>query len=121
MPVFPYGGLYLGPLMMFGRASGTVDCQLAASADTLRWQRISPGRPLVPRGPAGSYDCGCIYGALAPIAAANQLLLCYGGSNGPHTGWRDGFFCLARLRPDGFAGLLALGSSPGEVLTQPIP
>ena len=28
----------------------------------------------------------------------------YGGNNGEHTDFRDGFFCLARLRPDGFAG-----------------
>lgn len=34
----------------------------------------------------------------------DKILLYYGANNGRFMGWRDGFFCLARLRPDGFAG-----------------
>ena len=31
-------------------------------------------------------------------------MLYYGGSDWLHFGWRNGFLCLASLRPDGFAG-----------------
>jgi hypothetical protein len=34
----------------------------------------------------------------------DEIRVYYGASNGPHTDWRDGFFALATLRPDGFAG-----------------
>ena len=38
-------------------------------------------------------------------------------------GWRDGFFCLARLRPDGFAGYeqIAGGSNKtATIVTKPV-
>jgi hypothetical protein len=35
----------------------------------------------------------------------NELRLYYGGSDATHFAWRKGFCCLARLRPDGFAGV----------------
>ncbi|MHC4631028.1 MAG: hypothetical protein ACYS9C_07125 [Planctomycetota bacterium] len=49
------------------------------------------------------YDWGCIF-ASPPIFRNDEILLYYGANNGRFMGWRDGFFCLARLRPDGFAG-----------------
>jgi len=33
-----------------------------------------------------------------------EIRIYYGGSDGKHTSWRNGFLCLATLRPDGFAG-----------------
>jgi hypothetical protein len=105
MPIFEYAGLYLGLLMMFHVPSDTVACELAWSADTLRWERVDPGNALIPLGAAGAYDSGCVYAAATPVVLDNQIRLYYGASNGPHTGWRDGFFCLAHLRPDGFAAM----------------
>jgi hypothetical protein len=105
MPVFRYANVYLGLVMMFNTDRDTVDCELAWSPDTEHWERVCPGQALIPRGPAGSYDWGCIYAAAYPIVRDESLWLYYAGSNGKHTGWRDGFYCLALLRMDGFAGM----------------
>jgi len=118
---FRYANVYLGLLMMFNTDTDTVDCELAWSADTMRWERVCPGEALIPRGPEGSYDSGCIYAAAYPLVYKGEIRLYYGGSNGKHTGWRDGFFCLARLRPDGFAGMEpARGFQAGALLTKPL-
>jgi hypothetical protein len=37
-------------------------------------------------------------------AQNDKIMLYYGGSDWKHNGWREGFLCLATLRPDGFAG-----------------
>jgi hypothetical protein len=121
MPVFRYANLYLGLVTMLDTRNETVDCELAWSADTVAWERVCPGESLIPRGPKGSYDYGCVYAAACPVVRQNEILLYYGGSNGPHIGWRDGFFCLARLRPDGFAGFASgSASATGTVTTKPL-
>jgi hypothetical protein len=102
---FPYANLYLGMVMIFDVVSDFVDCELAWSPDTLSWQRICPGTPLIPRGEPGSFDSGCIYAAAYPVRRGDGLELFYGGSNGPHTNWRETGLGLARLRGDGFAGM----------------
>lgn len=116
MPVFPYGSLYLGLLMMFNTDTDTVDCELARSLDTVRWERVCPGTPLIPRGPQ-AHDSSCIYAAAHPVVLRDEIRVYYGASNGTHTGWRDGFFCLARLRPDGFAGIETGDGTSGIVIT----
>jgi hypothetical protein len=118
MPIFEYAGLYLGLLMMFHVPSDTVACELAWSADTVRWERVDPGRALIPLGGAGAYDSGCVYAAAAPVVLDDGIRLYYGASNGPHTGWRDGFFCLAHLRPDGFAAMEARDAA--TLITRPV-
>ena len=121
MPVFRYANVYLGLAMMFDTDTGVVDCELTWSPDTVRWERVCPRTPLIPRGPQGSYDSGCIFAAAYPISYQGELRLYYGGSNGTHGSRRDGFFCLARLRPDGFAGLEpAEPGTKGTVITQPL-
>ncbi|MFN7563230.1 MAG: hypothetical protein ACK5TH_15720 [Prosthecobacter sp.] len=107
MPVFQHAGLYLGYLMMYNVSHGrTVDCELVWSPDGLKWQRVAPGVPLIPRGPKGSYDSECIYAmAGPPVIRDGKHLLFYGGDDFPHTGWkRHCLPCLATLREDGFAG-----------------
>jgi len=52
----------------------------------------------------GDYDWGCAYAAAYPVFLRDQIRLYYGGSDDKHFGWRKGAFCLATLRPDGFAG-----------------
>jgi hypothetical protein len=105
MPVFQHAGMYLGLLMVFNTKTGTVDCELTRSVDTVSWERVCDGTPLLPLGPAGAYDSGCIYAAAAPVFTKDGVRIYYGGSNGLHSSWRDGFFCLAHLRPDGFAAV----------------
>ncbi|MBN1341620.1 MAG: hypothetical protein JXQ73_03020 [Phycisphaerae bacterium] len=121
MPVFRHANLYLGLVMLLDTKTDLVDCELTWSPDTIHWQRVCPGTPMIPRGPKASYDCGCIYAAANPIVRDGEIRLYYGGNNGPHTTWRDGFFCLARLRPDGFAGFEpADPDAPALVVTKPI-
>ena len=118
---FPYAGLYLGLLMLLDTQDDTVDCELAWSPDTERWERVCPGTPLIPRGPAGSFDAGCVYGAASPILRDGRLRLYYGGGDAPHGGWRAGGFGLAWLRADGFAGLVPPpGVGTATVETEPV-
>lgn len=104
MITFPYAGTYLGLAMIFNSWTDLVHCELAWSPDTVTWHRVCPGTPLIPRGSDESHDWGCIYAAAYPIWRQDEIWLYYGGNNGRHTNWRDGSFCLAHLRPDGFAG-----------------
>jgi hypothetical protein len=124
MPAFPYANVYLGYLMMYNAGSDqTVDCELAWSADSVVWQRLNPGTPFLPRGPAGSCDSQCIYApAGPPMAQEGKLLIFYGGSDFPHKGWkRHCLPCLARLRLDGFAGYEPVApDSRAGVVTQPL-
>ncbi len=121
MPVFRYANVYLGLVMLLNTKTDLVDCELTWSPDTVHWERVCPGTPIIPRGPEGSYDCGCVYAAACPIVRDGEIRLYYGGNNGPHTTWRDGFFCLARLRPDGFAGMTVTGHGRrGTIVTKPI-
>ena len=121
MLVFPYASAYLGLLMIFNTSSDMVDCELAWSPDTVHWERLCPGKPLIPRGPQGSRDSDCIFAAAYPILRNDEIRLYYGGSDGPHTNWRQGSFCLARLGKDRFAGYMpSRGSRVGTVVTKPI-
>lgn len=124
LPVFPYANLYLGYLMMYDLARGqTVDCELAWSPDSIQWHRLAPGTPLIPRGPAGSFDSECIYGPSGPpVAQDGKLLIYYGGSDSPHKGWkRHCLPALARLRLDGFAGYEPIERNhPATVTTHPM-
>ena len=121
MPVFRYANVYLGLVTMFDTRSDAVDCELAWSPDTVKWERICPGTPLIPRGPEGSYDSGCIYAAAYPVMYGNELRLYYGGSDATHFAWRKGFCCLARLRPDGFAGVQpARSGAAATIVTKPV-
>ena len=104
---FRYGNVWLGYVMMYHAGKGrAVDCELAWSPDSITWKRVTPGAPLIPRGPKGSYDSECIYAMAGPaIAQGNDLLIYYGGSETPHLGWkRHCLHSLARLPLDRFAG-----------------
>lgn len=122
MPVFRHANVYLGLVMLINidGDNDTVDCELAWSADTVNWERIMPGTPFIPRGPIGSYDSMCLFAGAYPIHREGEIRLYYGGNNGKHTSYRDGFFCLAHLRPDGYAALAGAAGAPGVVETHPM-
>jgi hypothetical protein len=124
MPVFRHAGIYLGYLMMYHVSHGrTVDCELAWSPDGLHWRRVAPGRPLIPRGPKGTYDSECIYAmAGPPITREGRHLIFYGGDDFPHTGWkRHCLPCLATVREHGFAGYeRADATRAATVVTRPL-
>lgn len=124
MPSFPYANIYLGYVMMFNTpGDSTVDCELTWSPDSVKWYRVNPGTPFIPRGPEGSCDSGCIHASAGSAISRNgQLLIFYGGSTAKHIGTkRHCLPCLARLRLDGFAAFEpAPPGAKGFVVTQPM-
>ena len=122
MPVFFHAGVYLGLVAIHDQDTDRVWAELTWSPDTKTWHRVLPGTPLIPNsGDEGDYDWGCVYPAAYPVFLHDEIRLYYGGSNGLHTSWRDGFLCLARLRPDGFAGYRASDvAQPATVTTTPV-
>jgi hypothetical protein len=122
MPVFYHGGVYLGLVAIHAQEADRVWTELTWSPDTVKWHRVLPGTPLIPNtGMEGDYDWGCVYAAASPVFLEDEIRLYYGGSDGLHTSWRNGFFCLATLRPDGFAGYEQKDSGKAaEILTSAI-
>ena len=129
LPICAYGDLYIGLPSLFHKGDSAaadwdcVDTELAYSADSVNWERICPGQPLIPRGagryPEGEYDCGCIYAA-APLLRGDKIYIYYGGSNGLHNNWREGSLNLATLDRDRFAGYAA-GDGAARLETTPLP
>ena len=108
MPVFYYGGVYLGLVAIHDQETDRVWTELTWSPDTKNWHHVSPGTPLISNdGVEGDYDWGCAYPAAYPVFLEDEIRLYYGGSDGLHTSWRNGYLCMATLRPDGFAGYKA--------------
>jgi len=119
MLVVPHAGVYVGMVGLFDIEASKQWCELAWSPDSIEWHRIQPGKPLIPNGPVmGDCDWGCIF-ASKPIVRKDEILIYYGANDGRFMAWRNGFFCLARLRPDGFAGYeqIAGGSNKTGSLT----
>ena len=57
LQIFCYASLYLGLVMIIRRDESRVHCELSWSPDTLRWERIDPGTPLIPYSSTqGDYD-----------------------------------------------------------------
>lgn len=118
MPVFRYGGLYIGLPTIFNIETKRAHVELAWSEDTINWHRVRPGTPLIANAEKkGDYDWGCVYAAAYPVFLENEIRLYYGGSNNLHAGWSDGFFCLATLRPDGFAGYEPTTENVSAIIT----
>jgi hypothetical protein len=122
MPVFYYGGIYIGLVAIHNQLSDRVHTELTWSSDTRTWHRVSPGIPLIPNSEKElEYDWGCVYAAAYPVFLKDEIRLYYGGSDYLHTGWRCGFFCLATLRPDGFAGYEQVSEEkPAVITTTPV-
>ena len=122
MPVFYHGGVYLGLVAIHDQSTDRVSTQLAWSPDTKEWHRIAEGTPLIPFSEIPlAYDYGCVYACATPVFLDNEIRLYYGGSDYKHGGWRNGCFCLATLRPDGFAGYEpVLKNQPAVITTRPI-
>jgi hypothetical protein len=105
MPVFYYAGVYIGLPAIYNSDADRTHTELTWSPDTVTWHRIDAGSPLIANSAGkGEYDWGCVYAAAYPVFLQDEIRLYYGGCDDKHFGWRNGYFCLATLRPDGFAG-----------------
>jgi len=112
MPVFYYGGVYLGLPAILNAKTRRVQTELAWSPDTVKWHRLCQGTPLIPNSPTKEgYDWGMVFAAAYPVFQKNDILLFYAGGKLPHRGKYDAGLCLAMLRPDGFAGYESRGGS----------
>ena len=122
MPVFFHGGVYLGLVAIHDQKADRVWAELTWSPDTVQWNRVCPGTPLIANSEAEmAYDWGCIYPAACPVFLEDEIRIYYGGSDGHHYGWRNGFLCMATLRPDGWAGYEPIDSQKsGIVVTRPV-
>lgn len=123
MPVFYYGGVYLGLVAIHDQQTDRVWTELTWSPDTKKWNRVSPGTPLIPNSQNKlDYDYGCVYTCAYPVFLKDEIRLYYGGSDYLHYGWRNGSLCLATLRPDGFAGYeQEINEKSAVITTTPVP
>ena len=122
MPVFYYGGVYIGLPAIYNSRTDRTHTELSWSPDTVNWHRIDPGTPLIANSTEkGGYDWGTAYAAAYPVFGKDEIRLYYGGCDDKHFGWRNGYFCLATLRPDGFAGYEPISpDTPAVITTRPI-
>ena len=122
MPVFYHAGVYLGLVAVYDADADRTWTELTWSPDTEAWHRVAAGTPFIPNAEEeGAYDWGCVYAAATPVFLEDEIRLYYGSSDGYHFGWRNGFFCLATLRPDGFAGYEQQDSRrPAVITTSPM-
>jgi len=122
MPVFYHGGVYLGLVAIHDQEGDRVWTELTWSPDTVTWKRVCPGTPLIANSKEEmAYDWGCVYAGACPVFQEDEIRIYYGGSDGYHSGWRNGFFCMATLRPDGFAGYAPISEDkPAVITTKPV-
>lgn len=142
---FPFYNVWLGLVAVFDTSEpetvGTVHTRLSWAPTPLGpWEWLDKGSPpssgltgpaFIPlgklpeaqkalSGPVTSppFDSHIIFPAHTPFydAADGAVRVYYAGGNGPHNGPRNTSIGMARLRPDGFGGLLGSGS----VTTVPI-
>jgi len=123
MPVFYYGGVYLGLVAIHQQSTDRVWTELTWSPDTKTWHRIDAGNPLIPCSEKElDYDYGCVYPCAYPVFKDDEIQLYYGASDWLHFGWRNGSLALAKLRQDGFAGYVQIEEgSIGSISTKSIP
>ena len=137
MTVLPHASGFLGFPTMFrvtsikkekdvkpeqSPADGHIDVQLVTSADGENWQRTTPRTVVIPNGPEGSFDAGCILNVSSTAATTDkETWLYYTGVNTTHGGTMPPKrMSLGRAvwRRHGFASLDAAGK--GRVETKPL-
>lgn len=134
LAAFAYESIYLGLLEVFhntdGWKDGPIFIELVFSRDGVRWQRSGDARePVLPLGPAGSWDSGMIKVPSHPLVEDGQVKLYYRGGPQTHGFARKEYetygqddlhtthLGLAAMRKDGFASLDG-GEQAGTVTTR---
>lgn len=113
--VFHHAGVYLGLVAIFDTSDGPTDnkvwTELAWSPDTKQWHRICEGTPFIPNSTVeGDPDWGTAYACLNPLFRdTDEVRIYYGGCDGKHNRYRDGYLMLATIRKDRWAGYEASG------------
>jgi len=125
---FAYNGVFIGFPGLYITAEhhdralrDRIQTELAFSRDGLRWDRPFRG-PLIPRGPAGSWDSSMLE-VNAMVARDDKIYFYYLGTakkhRDPDSGMMYAIGC-ATLRPDGFVSIEAEDPTgrPGIVMTK---
>lgn len=124
-----YEGIYIGlPWMFWENSSNRLDVQLASSRDGIHWRRSGDRKTLIPNGPKGTWDGGCIFTAAQPLQVKDDTIyIYYSGLSLDHEEARpsrrerpeygESSIGVATLRRDGFVSMRA-GKTPGQVLTR---
>ena len=103
MYIAPYGHAYLGQLLVMRTNDMTLEEQLVLSHDLHHWQRVGDRRPILARGPEGSWDSKHV--ALTnniPHPEGDTMRFWYAGKNAPHYQAGYGALGTGTLRRDGF-------------------
>lgn len=109
MYVIPYGHGYVGIVQLFymdekNMTYGPLDMQLVFARNWTDWKRVGDRLPILPRGPAGSWDQSHVSLCTnPPFPEGNRMRFWFGGKDTEH--WQAGNAALgsATLRRDGFA------------------
>ncbi len=127
LSAFAYESMYIGLLWIFratdaeGYYIGPVYTEIVTSRDGIHWLREQGNRPpMLPLGPAGTWEDGQLYTATHPVLENGTLKIYYGACDDVHGTALKKLRCgigLATLRKDGFASLDA-GAAPGQVTTR---
>ncbi|MFH0964129.1 MAG: hypothetical protein V2A58_08965, partial [Planctomycetota bacterium] len=133
MAQYRLGNMWLATVGVFHHTENTMEVQLLASRDGIRWGRTAKLQPfLAPRG-EGFWDTHMVSIVSPPIEVGDELWFYHGGTNSHHDWWlydnidhaesKDPStvrYCLglARLRRDGYVGLYATRYREGRVNTQ---
>jgi hypothetical protein len=124
MYVIPYGHGYVGLVQLFYMSEdmtyGPLDMHLAFGRDWMDWRRVGDRTPVIPRGPAGSWDQShtTVY-TNPPHPEGDRMRFWYGGKDTEH--WQAGNAGMGTgtLRRDGFACWEA-GQDGGVITTAPM-
>ncbi len=131
--------MHLGLLNVLHQVDNVMEMYLHHSRDGIAWNRFQVHRPLIPRGPTGSYDHLGVETPTAPLVVGDEVWIYYGGMNVHHDWWISGqatgldlpevcdpalsenghHLCLATLRLDGWVSLDATVHE-GSVETKPL-
>ena len=95
------------------------EMHVATSRDGIHWERTWDRKPLIPRGPKGSYDEGTVEpGTSPPLDMGDDMLIYYWASPFGQSEWAaEGGVAVGRLRKDRFIGQVA-GNQTGYLLTR---
>ena len=118
--IFYHAGVYLGLVAIFDTSDGPKDnrvwTELAWSPDTRQWHRLCEGTAFIPNSTVeGDPDWGTAYACLNPLFRdTDEVRIYYGGCDGKHNRYRDGYLMLATIRKDRWAGFHASGEGTVE-------
>ena len=131
MPVFRYADIYLGLPAIYHLVGEEdplwrrVDTEVAWSPDTVNWNRIDEGNPILPLSDQyGDPDWGLVYAAAVPVVLDDEIRIYYSAQHERHSSGPGGppaSLFMATLRPDGWAGYeTTTPNQTGTILTTPV-